>query len=241
MNQKELEIQTQLALKESDFGLFQLEVINTKRTNRLEADKLRVSFGAFKMTPQEELFAQFFNSEKELIFSKNMDMLELRAYREMLSKIAFEARARLAAADREVRDRDSKGTKGKGISVSVNTDESSTDAINRIKERTKKLDKGEKLIQSMMKTGMDRATAEHIASARTIKEHQSSKLKSDGFRTEELITAPSKPVVNPFAKKATETQTEVIINEESNTIVIQETVTEEKKETKKNFNPFVKK
>src|ERR1700747_1784259 len=79
------------------------------------------------MTPQEELFSQLFNHEKILV--KDMDTLTLRAHREELAKIAFEARARLTAADDEEKTR-KKGDKPEGFKRSLNTDETTTNAIN---------------------------------------------------------------------------------------------------------------
>src|SRR5260221_11654525 len=62
--------------------------------------------GGKTVTPQEELFSLLFNHEKVLV--KDMDVLTLRAHREELAKIAFEARARLTAVDDEEQDRKKK-------------------------------------------------------------------------------------------------------------------------------------
>src|SRR6266850_1991034 len=81
------------------------------------------------MTPQEELFSQLFNHEKVLV--KDMDTLTLRAHREELAKIAFEARARLTAVDDEDNTRKKNNDKKpKGFERSLNTDETTTNAIN---------------------------------------------------------------------------------------------------------------
>jgi hypothetical protein len=119
------------------------------------------------MTPQEELFAQLFNHEKNLV--KDMDLLTLRAHREELAKIAFEARARLTAVDDEEKSRKRSLGKAEGFERSLNVDETSSNAINTIKDRQKKLSGKEKmlegLIQLYMKGGMGRAEAEQIASS----------------------------------------------------------------------------
>lgn len=123
--------------------------------------------GANKMTPQEELFAQLFNHEKVLV--KDMDTLTLRAHREELAKIAFEARARLTAVDDEENTRKKQSSpKGpSGFARSVNTDENTTAAINTIKERQKKLTAKERMLQGLinlyMKGGMSRSDAEKTA------------------------------------------------------------------------------
>lgn len=59
--------------------------------------------GELELTAQEELFSELFNHEKILV--KDMDTLMLRAHREELAKIAFEARARLTAVDDEDNER----------------------------------------------------------------------------------------------------------------------------------------
>lgn len=104
-----------------------------------------------ELTPQEELFSQLFNHEKILV--KDMDILTLRSHREELAKIAFEARARLTAADDEEKEREKiSHPKGpKGFETSVNTDETSTNAINTIKTRQAKLSGKEKIQAGLVK------------------------------------------------------------------------------------------
>src|ERR1035437_5788982 len=123
--------------------------------------------GDITVTPQEELFAELFNHEKSLV--KDMDVLTLRAHREELSKIAFEARARLTAVDDEDNDRkklsNPKGSKGPhGFERSVNTDETTTNAISVIKERQTKLSKKEQVLAGLKKlyamTGSDVSNGE---------------------------------------------------------------------------------
>lgn len=205
------------------------------------------------VTPQEELFASFFNNEKETIAS--MSIIELRAHREELSKIAFEARARLTAVDDEERTRKAKNANvpNRGFSTSVVPDELATDAINKVKKRQARMSKEEKLRESMIQlqiaAGHDKAEAEKIVnemmSAGALLNRLRSREDKDkviGVPAEKAIKIPevTKPVVNPFEVKKEETKTEVTIQEETNTIIIHETVTEVKTEEKKSFNPFIK-
>src|SRR6266545_4408092 len=124
--------------------------------------------GAKIVTPQEELFAELFNHEKVLV--KDMDLLELRAHREQLARIAFEARARLTAADDEEKDRrkQSDPKKATGFARSLSTDETTTAAINAVKERQKKLTKAEKIQAGLEKLGISSADAAKLMSAGTI-------------------------------------------------------------------------
>lgn len=184
-----------------------------------------ISQGGKTVTPQEELFSQLFNHEKILV--KDMDMLSLRAHREELAKIAFEARARLTAADDEENDRKKKRSEGtKGFERSVNTDETTTNAINKIKERQKKLSGKEKIREGLValySKGMTRLEAEKAADAAMgagailarIKDEKSKDIIKD---TENIVRSPlsgnegftmTKPVddsakqkmFNPFDKK----------------------------------------
>ena len=168
------------------------------------------------MTPQEELFAKLFNHEKVLV--KDMDTLTLRAHREELAKIAFEARARLTAADDEENERKKLSSpKGpKGFERSVNTDETTSGAINAIKERQKRMSKTDKIKQSLLNIpGMDASFVEGVMSAGNIL----SRVKDS--KSKESIINP--PVRSPLSQ--------------DNGFVIQS----KKEEVKPIFNPFEKK
>ncbi len=177
------------------------------------------------MTPQEELFSKLFNHEK--IFVKDMDTLTLRAHREELSKIAFEARARLTAVDDEDNERKKLANpKGPtGFSKSINGDDKTTEAINTIKERQKRMTKQEKIQAGLEKLGIDPKHASELMSAGAIlgqlknsdkkskdillgNETRSPLSQDNGFvikkSAQELnpsVTPAAQPVFNPFEKK----------------------------------------
>ena len=152
--------------------------------------------GTTIMTPQEELFSQLFNHEKLLV--KDMEILELRAHREELSKIAFEARARLTAVDDEERGRKKKNGEVRGFERSLNTDETSTNAINTIKDRQKRMSKVEKIQAGLEKLGISTADAAKLMSAGTILGRiKNAKGLIESPKTEN----PSAPIFNPFEKK----------------------------------------
>lgn len=183
------------------------------------------------MTPQEELFSQLFNHEKILV--KDMDMLTLRAHREELAKIAFEARARLTAADDEENDRKKlaqpKGAKG--FERSINTDESTSEAINTIKERQKKLSGKEKMLAGLSalyeKGGMSKEEAEKEAAKAMGAGKILAQLKNRDEKSKDIILG-------------NETRSPL---SQDNGFVIQKSKEEleEKKEEVKVFNPFEKK
>lgn len=152
-----------------------------------------ITNGAKTVTPQEELFKELFNSARVLV--KDMSTLELRAKREEWAKIAFEARAYLTAADAEENDRkklsEPKGPKG--FQRSVNTDETTTNAINTLKERKARMSKAEKVQESLKKlyeqSGMSAAEAEKEAMARTTAGNILAQIKNKGDKkSEDIIT-----------------------------------------------------
>ena len=120
-----------------------------------------------EMTPQEELFKELFTGAVRIV--EGMDALTRRAYREEMQKIAYEARVHVAAVDKI--DDDEKRTRRakepKGFERSLNTDQATSDAINTIRERQKRLTKQEKiqagLKEMFLKSGMSLQEAEREA------------------------------------------------------------------------------
>jgi len=173
-----------------------------------------------KMNSQEELFADLFNGYKHKPSVNAMSDLELRAHREELSRIALEAKACIYAVDDILKERKPKGVQG--FSHNLNIDEASTDAINTIKERQKKLTGKEKILAGLIKlfeqSGMSHADAEREATGRMgagailarVKDSKEALLnppvrsplsQENGFTIKPKEPEPSKPIFNPFEKK----------------------------------------
>ena len=112
-----------------------------------------------KMTPQEELFAKFYNEEKVLV--KDMDHITLREHREQLQQIAFEAKAKVVAADDELRERKAKTNK-KDWLVTDTTQPPVSDLINVVKVRQARMSKADKLAQQLRSINMDEATIKEM-------------------------------------------------------------------------------
>lgn len=108
------------------------------------------------MNEDEKLFAKFYNEEKILV--KDMDSSQLREHREELSKIAFEAKARLVAADDEIREKKSKSKADKNWLVSTENSQTTSDAISAVKVRTARMSKMDKLRADLRKSNIDEAT-----------------------------------------------------------------------------------
>ena len=149
-----------------------------------------------RMTPQEKLFAKLFYHETMLV--KDMDTLTLRAHIEDLSKIAFEARARHGAATTEDGRRKNKDNKPKGFERSLNTDETTTNAINTIKDRQKRLTKQEKIQAGLEKLGISSTHAVELLQAGTILVRLKNKTPEE---IEAMRPKIGEPVFNPFEKK----------------------------------------
>lgn len=113
------------------------------------------------MTPNEELFTKFYNHEKILV--KDMDTSMLREHRDELSRIAFEAKARLVASDDETRERKAKSSALKDWSVTTH-DVSVTDAINVVKARKERMTKMDRMREQLLKAGIDEDTVNEMVS-----------------------------------------------------------------------------
>lgn len=159
------------------------------------------------MTEQEELFAKFYNHEKILV--KDMDHMQLREHREELQKIAFEAKARLVAADDEGRERKAKTNNKEWLVTdpAVNV----TDAINVVKTRAARMSKMDKLQADLRKAGIDDATIREMTRNLEAKATDS-KLKTVTFNvpkteisavqvTEKKESTPFDPSSLSFGKK----------------------------------------
>jgi hypothetical protein len=112
------------------------------------------------MTPQEELFAKFYNHEKVLV--KDMDVSQLREHREELQKIAFEAKARLVAADDEARERKAKTNNKEWLVTDAKPDYDVSNAINVVKKRAERMSKMDKLRKQLETAGIDEATIKEM-------------------------------------------------------------------------------
>lgn len=130
------------------------------------------------MNPQEELFAKFYNIEKVLV--KDMDQNTLREHREELQQIAFEAKARLVAADDENRERKAKTNNKEWLVTDDKQPYDVSAAINVVKVRQARMSKADKMIADLRKINMDEDTIKEMVSNIT-KKATDSKLKTVTF------------------------------------------------------------
>lgn len=164
------------------------------------------------MNPKEKLFAKFFSEEKMLI--KDMSDDSLKAHIEELQQIAHEARARLTASDSEARERAANKKKNKGFSTVVEVDgDFTSNAINNISDRQKKMTKIEKEIERLVGMGISREDAENMYKASTILavKHQGAKAVVNDGAIKDIVNSivnatpeEKKLFSNPFVKKEEE-------------------------------------
>lgn len=123
--------------------------------------RLQTEFHGYNMTPNEELFAKYYNRGKVLV--KDLDDTSLREHRESLRKTATEAKASLMAADDEIRERNAgKKSKDKEWLVSVDTDRASSDAINAVNARKSRMSKMDKLREQLLSAGISEETVKEM-------------------------------------------------------------------------------
>ncbi len=151
------------------------------------------------MTEQEELFAKFYNHEKLLV--KDMDSVQLREHREELSKIAFEAKARLVANDDETRER-SANTKVKDWSLSPSGLQTESDAINAPAVRKSRMSKLDKQRSDLLKIGIDEAIVNEMMAKMekraTEKDVKAISFKAPATEDKVIIVNVSKEPSEPF-------------------------------------------
>lgn len=145
------------------------------------------------MTPQEELFAKFYNHEKLLV--KDMDHIQLREHREQLQTIAFEAKARLVAADDETRERKAKTSNKEWLVTDTQQPYDVSAAINVVKTRAARMSKMDKLRKQLQDAHIDESTINEMISGLE-KKATDGKLKTVTF---------SKPSVEVGAVQVKET------------------------------------
>lgn len=112
------------------------------------------------MTPQEELFAKFYNHEKVLI--KDMTYIQKREHRDELHQIVFEGKARLSAVDDELKEEKAKISNKEWLVTDTKPSPSVSDAINAVKQRQTRMSKMDKIREQLARAGIDEATIKEM-------------------------------------------------------------------------------
>lgn len=132
------------------------------------------------MTPQEELYAKFYNEHKILV--RDMDIAQLRENRETLSLIALEAKAKVVAADDELRERKATTSKRDWLVSDSQQPYDVSAAINVVKTRQARMSKMDKMRADLKKANLDDATINEMVRNLEAKATDS-KLKTVTFHT----------------------------------------------------------
>jgi hypothetical protein len=141
-------------------------------------------------TPNEDLHAKFFNEEAMLVVS--MTDIDLDEHIHELETIAREAKARILAASEEKRNRKAKaGSKAWRIEPN-GPDPTVTDSINKVKQRSARMGKLEKMRDKMAALGLsdtdiDQMVSKMVAQARKDPEA----LKAENKLKGDLTTLPT--------------------------------------------------
>jgi len=159
------------------------------------------------MTPEEQLFSDFFQKHINILhpYVQDMDILEIRAYREKMALIAKEGKAAVYAADKAEQEVKKAKTANLGFSRSLEQDGVTSDAINVIKDRQKRLSKQEKLHKMLMDIpGMSAAEANQMLSNTELLKRFKNKNQGEDLeklKAEKVENKNTIPMFNPFEKK----------------------------------------
>lgn len=145
-------------------------------------------------TPNEELHAKFFNEEAVLV--QTMTDIDLDEHIHELETIAREAKARILAASEEKRTRKAKaGSKAWRIEPS-GPDPNVTDSLNKVKQRSARMSKLDKMRDKMAALGLSDADIDSMVSkmvSQARKEPEA--LRAEAEMKKNLNAPPALPVI----------------------------------------------
>lgn len=141
------------------------------------------------MTPNEELHMKFFREETQLVM--NMSDIDLDEHIHELETISREAKARITAATEEKRNRKAKAGNKAWKVEPLGPDPTVTDSLNKVKQRSQRMGKLEKMRDKMAALGipeseLDQMLAKMVAQAR--KEPEA--LKAESQMKRDLASSP---------------------------------------------------
>jgi hypothetical protein len=113
-------------------------------------------------TPNEELHAKFFNEEATLVVS--MSDVDLDEHIHELETIAREAKARILAASEEKRNRKAKAGNKAWRVEPLGPDPNVTDSLNKVKQRSSRMSKLDKMRDKMAALGLSDADIDAMVS-----------------------------------------------------------------------------
>ena len=141
--------------KEEDWLVKQIEA---EKQRRVAAEQIlaKKTENHKNMTPQEELYAKFY--EKGRVLVKGMPDLELNEHIKSLQEITFEAKVSLQSALDEKKERIAKVTKKEWLLTDTTVNPNVSEAINAVKLRQARMSKMDKIRADLAKAGLDDST-----------------------------------------------------------------------------------
>jgi hypothetical protein len=153
------------------------------------------------MTPNEELFAKFYNEEAVLV--QPMNDIELDEHIHELETIAREAKARILASKEERQTRTAKkGTKAWKVEP-IGPDPTVTDSINKVKQRSQRMSKLDSMRERLSSIGIADSEIEQMISkmvSKARKEPES--LKTEAKMRDELKGKQEPSIITDEEKQA---------------------------------------
>lgn len=141
------------------------------------------------MTPNEELHAKFFNEESALVVT--MDDADLEEHIQELEAIAREAKARILSATEEKRNRKAKSGNKAWRVEPIGPDPTVTDAVNKVKQRSQRIGKLDRMRDKMAALGIPESELEQMMSKMVAQARK----EPEALRAEQKLKGDMKPTL----------------------------------------------
>lgn len=141
------------------------------------------------MTPNEELHAKFFNEESALVVT--MDDADLEEHIQELEAIAREAKARILSATEEKRNRKAKSGNKAWRVEPIGPDPTVTDAVNKVKQRSQRIGKLDRMREKMAALGIPESELEQMMSKMVAQARK----EPEALRAEQKLKGDMKPTL----------------------------------------------
>lgn len=144
-------------------------------------------------TPNEELHAKFFNEEAALVV--NMSDVDLDEHIHELETIAREAKARILAASEEKRTRKAKSGNKAWRVEPLGPDPNVTDSLNKVKQRSSRMSKLDKMRDKMAALGLSDADIDAMVSKMVTQARKEPEALRAEAKLKEDLAKPTLPTI----------------------------------------------
>jgi hypothetical protein len=168
------------ALIEIDRGIFDWYGILEGRVNNT-------------VTPNEELFAKFYSEEMLLV--QGMNDADLDEHIHELESIAREAKSRITAATENKRTRAAKSGNKSWKVEPLGPDPTVTDSLNKVKQRSQRMSKLDKMRDSMAALGIPQSELDQMLSKMVAQARKEPAALKEEVRLKGSLTAKAEPSI----------------------------------------------